>query len=95
MYRFLPPFTCVFVGMVATLVTSCARDCAAPGGAYAAPPPAGPGYGSGPGIQQYALPPPAPQYGSPPGAYPYGASPGPPPYGSPPTGQYGAPPGAS
>jgi hypothetical protein len=91
MHRFLPPITCVFVGVVATLVSSCARDCVAPEAAYAARPPAG----SGPGIQQYALPPPAPQYGSPPGAYPYGASPGTPPYGPPPTGQYGPPPGAS
>ena len=70
MNRFLPPITCVFVGMVASLVSSCARDCAAPGTAYDAPPPAGPGYGSGHGIQQYALPPPAPQYGSPPGRVP-------------------------
>jgi|SRR6266571_7503452 len=91
MNRFLPPITCVFVGVVGTLVSSCARDCVAPEAAYAARPPAG----SGPGIQQYALPPPAPQYGSPPGAYPYGASPGTPPYGPPPTGRYGPPPGAS
>ena len=43
MYRFLPPITCVFVVMVATLLSSCARDCAGPGAAYAAPPPPGPG----------------------------------------------------
>jgi len=90
MYRFLPPITCVFVVMVATLLSSCARDCAGPGAAYAAPPPPGPGYGSGSAIQQYALPPPAPQYGSPSGAYPYEASPGTPPYGPPPSGPPGA-----
>src|SRR6266568_2491299 len=93
MNGFLPPITCVFSGMVAHLLSSCARDCAAPGAAYAAPP-----------IQQYPLAPPEPQYGPPPGAPPYGASPragpygtspGAPPYGPPPTGQYGAPPGAS
>jgi hypothetical protein len=81
MYRFLPPITCVCVVTIATLLSSCARDCAGPGPAYAAPPP-GSGYGSGP-IQQYALPPPAPQYGSPSGAYPYEASP---------SGQYVPPP---
>jgi len=31
MNRFLPPITCVFVGVVGTLVSSCARDCVAPG----------------------------------------------------------------
>ncbi len=48
MYRFLAPITCVFVlGDVATIVSSCARDCAGPGAASAAPPPPGPGYGAG------------------------------------------------
>jgi hypothetical protein len=38
MNRFLPPITCGFVVIVATLVSSCsARDYAAPGAAYAAP----------------------------------------------------------
>ena len=80
MSRLLPPITCVFIGIVATtLLSSCARECAAPVAYYGAPPLAGPGYGPGPGIQQYGLPPPAPQYGSPPGAYSNGASPGTPP----------------
>jgi hypothetical protein len=95
---------CLFVGVVAVLVSSCAQFCPGPEPAYAAPPAAVPGYGTGPGVQQYALPAPAPQYdsppgaysyGAPPGAYPYGASPGTPPYGPPPTGQYMSPPGAS
>jgi hypothetical protein len=37
MNRFLPPITCGFVIIVATLVSSCAGDYAAPGAAYAAP----------------------------------------------------------
>jgi hypothetical protein len=84
----LPPITCAFVGIVATLVSSCARDCAGPGAAYAAPSSDGPGYGSGPGIQRYELPPPTPQYGSPPGTPQYGPPPGTPQYGQPPGGQY-------
>ncbi len=92
MNRFLLPITCVFVGMIAALVSSCARDCAAPG-AYAALPPAGPAYGSGPDIQQYALPSPAPQYGSPPGTPQYGPPPDAPQYGPPPDAtRYGASP---
>jgi hypothetical protein len=91
MNRFLPPIT---VGIVAILLSSCARDCAAPVASYGPPPFAGPVYGPSPGIQQYGLPPPAPQYGSPPGTY-FNGPPGTPPYGPPPTGQYRAPPGAS
>jgi hypothetical protein len=99
MSRLLPP---IIAGIVATFLSSCARDCAAPVASYGAPPLAGPVYGPSPGIQQYGLPPSAPQYGPPPGTYSNGA-PGrppyyngaPPPYGLPPTGQYGAPPGAS
>jgi len=77
MNKFLPPITCAFVGVAAILVSSCARDCAAPGAAYAAPPPVAPGYGSGPGIQRYDLPPPGPQYGAPPGTPDYGHGPPP------------------
>jgi hypothetical protein len=74
MNRRMPPIQCVFAGMVAILVSSCARFCPGPEPAYAAPPPIGPGYGSGHGIQQYALPP--PQYGSSSGMPPYEQSPG-------------------
>ncbi len=63
MSRLVPP---IIVGIVATLLSACARDCAAPVASYGAPPLAGPVYGPSPGIQQYGLPPPAPQYGSPP-----------------------------
>ena len=45
MTRVLPVITCVFV--VATLVSSCARDCA-PEAVYAERPSAGVDYGSGP-----------------------------------------------
>jgi hypothetical protein len=94
MTRLLPPITCVFVGMVATLVSSCARDCVAPEAAYAPRPSAGLDYGSGPGIPQYGPPPGAPPYGPPPGSYPYGPPPGAQ-YGAPPGSQYGPRPGAS
>jgi len=57
MTRLLPVITCVFVGMVATLVSSCARDCVAPEAVYAQRPPAGVDYGSGPGPQPYGPPP--------------------------------------
>src|SRR6516225_6138857 len=63
MTRVLPAITCVFVGIVATLVSSCARDCVAPEAVYAQRPSAGVDYGSGPGAQPS---------GPPPGSYPYG-----------------------
>jgi hypothetical protein len=87
MNRFLPLITSAFVGMAATLVSSCARNplCVVPEPAYAPPPSAGLDYGSPSG---------APQYGSPPGAPRYGSSPGGPQYGPPAGGrQYGPPAG--
>jgi hypothetical protein len=78
----MPAITCVFVGMVATLVSSCARNCEA---VYAQRPAAGVDYGSGPGFQPYAQPPgsypsgPPPAitpYEAPPGSYPYEPQPG-------------------
>jgi len=68
MTRLLPAITCVFVGMVATLVASSARDCVAPEAVYAQRPPAGVDYGSGPGSQPYGR--------QPPGSYPCGPRPG-------------------
>src|SRR5215469_13621579 len=47
--KLAPPSTCVFVGMAATLVSSCARDCVAPEAVYAQRPPAGVDYGPAPG----------------------------------------------
>jgi hypothetical protein len=91
MNRLLPPITCIFVGVVATLLSSCARDCVAPVATYGAPPLAGPVYGPNPGVQRYGLPPSAPQYGPPPGTYSNGP-PGTALYVPPPTGQYGVPP---
>jgi hypothetical protein len=80
MNRCLPPIHCVFVGMVAILVSSCARFCPGPEPAYAAPP----YYGSPPGV--------VPQYGQPPGMPRYEQTPGqyePPPQFEPPPGAYG------
>jgi hypothetical protein len=85
MTRLLPPITCVFVGMVVTLVSSCARDCVAPEAAYAPPPPAGLDYGPPPG---------APPYETSPGSYPYAPPPGAQ-YGAPPGTQYERRPGTS
>jgi hypothetical protein len=68
MTRLLPAITCVFVGMVATLVASSARDRVALEAVYAQRPPAGVDYGSGPGSQPYGR--------QPPGSYPYGPRPG-------------------
>jgi hypothetical protein len=110
MKKFLPPITCVFVGMAATLVSSCARDAAtmppdpvpSAGYGYRSPPVESQNLPP-PGPSQYGLPPAygSPAYGSPPGASQYGPPPAysPPPsasqYGPPPTAsQYGSPPDA-
>src|ERR1051326_2708569 len=86
MPRLLPPITCVFAGMVATVLSSCARDCVAPEAVYAQGPPAGVDYGPGLAPQPYGQPPGSspyqpppgspPPYGPPPGSYPYGPRPG-------------------
>ena len=81
--------------MVAILVSSCARDCAAPEAVYAERPPAGVDYGPGPGPPPYGQPPGSYPYGPPPGAPPYGTSPGSYPYGPAPGAQYGPRPGNS
>jgi hypothetical protein len=80
MYRCLPPIHCVFVGVLAILLASCARFCPGPDPAYAAPP----YYGSAAGV--------VPKYGQPPGMPQYEQSPGqyePPPQFEPPPGAYG------
>jgi len=93
--KLAPPITCVFVGMAATLVSSCARDCVAPEAVYAQRPPAGVDYRPAPGSPPYGQPPSSYSYGSPSGSYPYGSPPGAPPYGtSPGSYPYGPPPGA-
>src|SRR6516165_3235249 len=93
MSRLPPPITCAFVGMAATLVSSCARDCVAPEAVYAQRPPAGVDYGPAPSSPPYGPPPGSYPYGSPPGAPPYGTSPGSYPYGPPPGAQYRPSPG--
>src|SRR6516165_1658065 len=80
MTRLLPVITCVFV--VATLVSSCARDCGVPEAAQR--PPGGVDYGSGPPPQPYGQSPGSYPSGPPPGSYPYGPPAGAPPYGPPP-----------
>jgi hypothetical protein len=96
MKRFLPPITCVFVGMAAMLISSCAHD------GFSGPPDPVPSAGYGyrsPPVESQNLPPPgATQYGPdgrPPGVSQYGPSPGGSQYGPPPAYAYGQPPGVS
>jgi hypothetical protein len=102
MNRFLPLVTCLFVGMAATLVSSCARyvvlepvlpPLSAPppaaGLAYESGSAAGLSYGPPVAIQYgYYAPPPAQYYAPPPDPY-YGTPPAEPPLGD---NQYGPPP---
>ena len=106
MKRFLPPITCVFVGMASMLISSCAHD------GFSGPPDPVPSAGYGyrsPPVESQNLPPPgatqygpsstygrppiSSQYDPPPGASQYGP---PSAYGRPPgVSQYRAPPGGS
>ena len=105
MNRLLPLITWAFVGITATLVSSCAGSPSyvPPDAAYAPPPSATFDNGSPPGAYhagpplggpQYGLPPGTPQYGPPPSDPRYGLPPGEPQYGLAPVVPQYEPPGA-